>query len=111
MLVGAAKLLCAARDRLPGTVMFMFQPGEEGHHGARFMLEDGIIDRCPTRPLRSTSCPTPRTAFLRGARAIARFVRRAVDLVKGAGGHASMPHDAIDPIPVACAIVTAIRRW
>src|SRR3546814_13486697 len=47
MLVGAAKLLCAARDRLPGTVMFMFQPGEEGHHGARFMLEDGIIDPLP----------------------------------------------------------------
>src|SRR3546814_18125400 len=47
MLVGAARLLCAARDRLPGTVMFMFQPGEEGHHGARFMLDDGIIDPLP----------------------------------------------------------------
>src|SRR3546814_12893115 len=47
MLVGAAKLLCAARDRLAGTVMFMFQPGEEGHHGARFMLEDGLIDPLP----------------------------------------------------------------
>src|SRR3546814_1092146 len=47
MLVGAANLLCAARDRLPGTVMFMFQPGEEGHHGARFILEDGIIDPLP----------------------------------------------------------------
>ena len=47
MLVGAAKLLCAAQDRLAGTVMFMFQPGEEGHHGARFMLDDGIIDPLP----------------------------------------------------------------
>ena len=47
MLVGAARLLCAARDRLPGTAMFMFQPGEEGHHGARFMLDDGIIDPLP----------------------------------------------------------------
>src|SRR3546814_16063562 len=47
MLVGAAKLLSAARDRLAGTVMFMFQPGEEGHHGARFMLQDGLIDPLP----------------------------------------------------------------
>src|SRR3546814_17777266 len=47
MLVGAAKLLSAARDRLAGTVMFMFPPGEEGHHGARFMLQDGLIDPLP----------------------------------------------------------------
>jgi len=42
MLAGAARALCARRDELAGTVMFMFQPGEEGHHGARFMLEDGV---------------------------------------------------------------------
>src|SRR3546814_15147794 len=52
MLVGAAKLLCTAQDRLPGTVMFMFQPGEEGHHGARFMLADGLLDtRSEERPV------------------------------------------------------------
>ena len=37
MLAGAARLLCERRDQLAGSVMFMFQPGEEGHHGARFM--------------------------------------------------------------------------
>src|SRR6202789_1661146 len=47
MLAGAARALCAQRDRLAGTVMFMFQPGEEGWHGARFMLEDGLIDPIP----------------------------------------------------------------
>eukprot|EP01035_Chromulina_nebulosa_P041598 gene41597-biopygen28170 len=47
MLAGAAKALCAKRDQLAGTVMFMFQPGEEGWHGARFMLEDGLIDPLP----------------------------------------------------------------
>src|SRR5580693_8165584 len=47
MLIGAAKALCANRDRLAGTVLFMFQPGEEGHHGARFMLEDGLLDPLP----------------------------------------------------------------
>src|SRR5665213_653464 len=47
MLTGAARALCARRDELAGTVMFMFQPGEEGWHGARFMLEDGLLDPLP----------------------------------------------------------------
>src|SRR6266508_2460871 len=42
MLVGAARLLAQRRDRLAGCVVFMFQPGEEGYHGARFMLEEGL---------------------------------------------------------------------
>ena len=44
MLVGAARLLSARRDELAGRVLFMFQPGEEGHHGARFMLDEGLLD-------------------------------------------------------------------
>ncbi len=43
MLVGAAKALCARRESLPGTIVFMFQPGEEGYHGARFMIDDGLL--------------------------------------------------------------------
>ena len=41
------RLLAARRDEIPGRVLFMFQPGEEGHHGARFMLEDGLLDPLP----------------------------------------------------------------
>ncbi len=41
MLAGAAELLAARADGWAGEVMLMFQPGEEGHHGARFMLDDG----------------------------------------------------------------------
>src|SRR4030095_13581853 len=44
MLVGAARLLVSRRDTLPGSVLFMFQPGEEGYHGARVMLEEGLLD-------------------------------------------------------------------
>src|SRR5579872_4326217 len=43
MLAGAARALCEHRDRLAGTVMFMFQPGEEGWHGAKLMLDDGLL--------------------------------------------------------------------
>src|SRR5205809_6295026 len=44
MLVGAARLLARRRATLAGSVLFMFQPGEEGYHGARVMLEEGLVD-------------------------------------------------------------------
>ena len=43
MLAGAARLLAARRGALRGRVAFMFQPGEEGHHGAKHMLADGLL--------------------------------------------------------------------
>ena len=49
MLVGAARLLSAHRADIAGRVLFMFQPGEEGYHGAQFMLEEGLLDIGPTR--------------------------------------------------------------
>ncbi|WP_428632189.1 M20 metallopeptidase family protein [Sphingopyxis sp.] len=110
MLVGAAKLLCAARDRLPGTVMFMFQPGEEGHHGARFMLDDGIIDPLPDAAFALHIMPNaPHGIFAGRAGALLASSDLLGVTIKGAGGHASMPHDTIDPIPVACEIVGAIQ--
>jgi hippurate hydrolase len=110
MLVGAAKLLCAARERLAGTVMFMFQPGEEGHHGARFMLDDGLIDPLPDAAFALHIMPNaPHGVFSSKAGPLLASSDVLTITVKGAGGHASMPHDAIDPIPVACAIVQAIQ--
>src|SRR5258708_4015465 len=47
MLVQAVHLLHRHRDELPGTVKFMFQPGEEGHAGARHMIADGVLDADP----------------------------------------------------------------
>lgn len=110
MLVGAAKLLCDARDRLAGTIMFMFQPGEEGHHGARFMLDDGLIDPLPDAAFALHIMPNaPHGVFSSKAGPLLASSDVLTITVKGAGGHASMPHDAVDPIPVACAIVTAIQ--
>lgn len=110
MLVGAAKLLCAARDRLPGTVMFMFQPGEEGHHGARFMLEDGLIDPLPDAAFALHIMPNAPHGIFAGRAGPLLASSDVLNIsVKGAGGHASMPQDTIDPIPVACEIVSAIQ--
>jgi amidohydrolase len=110
MLVGAAKMLCAKRDSLAGTVQFMFQPGEEGHHGARFMLDDGLIDPLPDAAFALHIMPNaPRGVFTGRAGPLLASSDVLSIKVTGAGGHASMPHDAVDPIPVACEIVSAIQ--
>jgi len=51
MLAGAAKLLSARRAELPGTVIFMFQPGEEGYAGARHMINEGVLNAAGERPV------------------------------------------------------------
>lgn len=119
MLVGAARVLSAHRDRLAGRVLFMFQPGEEGHHGARYMLDEGLLDV----PARSDGSASPVT----GAFAIHVTSSMPTGLVAtkggplmasadtftiritGRGGHASEPHRAVDPIPVACEVVQALQ--
>ena len=102
MLVGAAKMLCAKRDQLAGSVQFMFQPGEEGHHGARFMLDDGLIDPLPDAAFALQIMPNaPRGVFSGRSGPLLASSDVLTITVNGAGGHASMPHDTIDPIPVA----------
>jgi hippurate hydrolase len=110
MLMGAAKALCANRERLAGTVLFMFQPGEEGHHGARFMLEDGLIDPLPDAAFALHVWPNFPSGTLAGrAGPLLAAADRILVTVTGKGGHASQPHLTADPIPVACEIVTALQ--
>jgi len=110
MLVGAARALCAQRERLSGTVMFMFQPGEEGHHGARFMLEDGLLDPLPDAAFALHVWPNFSTGSFAGrAGPLLAAADRFEITVTGKGGHASQPHMTVDPIPVACEIVLALQ--
>jgi hippurate hydrolase len=112
MLVGAAKALCAKRDRLAGTVYFMFQPGEEGWHGARYMLDDGLIDPLPDAAFALHMSPTMQAGVFGGrAGPLLASSDKLKITVTGRGGHASMPHDALDPVPVACAIVGAVQTY
>ncbi len=110
MLVSAARILCAHRDRLSGRVLFMFQPGEEGFHGAKFMLEDGLLDDpAPDAAFAIHIAPNAPAGSI-GSKAgplLASADRLQID-VHGRGGHASMPHHAVDPIPIACEIVGCI---
>ncbi|PZN94322.1 MAG: amidohydrolase [Alphaproteobacteria bacterium] len=112
MLVGAAKLLCARRDSLAGTVQFIFQPGEEGHHGARFMLDDGLIDPLPDAAFALHVMPNaPHGVFGGRPGPLLAATDRLHITITGRGGHASMPHDALDPVPIACEIVGAIQSF
>jgi amidohydrolase len=114
MLVGAAQLLAGQRDALAGQVRFMFQPGEEGYFGALRMIEEGLLDGEPpvagafalhVEPRLPVGCVATRPGVLLASTDDFELVFR------GRGGHASMPHDAQDPIPVACEFVTAAQTW
>src|SRR5579862_1809959 len=112
MLVQAVHLLHRHRDELPGTVKFMFQPGEEGHAGARHMIEDGLLDADP-KPDAAFALhifPNFRAGMIAGRPGpILASVDTWTIRVKGKGGHASMPHLAVDPVPVACEIGLALH--
>jgi hippurate hydrolase len=112
MLVGAARLLARYRDEIAGNVLFMFQPGEEGFHGARHMIEEGLLDG-PSAPIGAfaihiTERGEPGGISVRPGPAMASGDTIQIT-VHGEGGHASAPHLCLDPIPVACEIVQALQ--
>jgi len=110
MLVGAARVLAAQQETLGGTVDFMFQPGEEGHHGARFMLDDGLIDPLPDAAFALHIMPNAQFGVVAGrAGPLMAAADQFTITVKGKGGHASMPHDCADPVPAAAAIISAVQ--
>ena len=114
MLAGAARLLSARQAELPGTVIFMFQPGEEGYAGARRMIDEGVLEAAGERPvaaygLHVTSQRLPCGTFSTRPGAMLAAADQITVTVHGRGGHASTPHRAADPIPVACEMVTALQ--
>ncbi|WP_432515095.1 M20 metallopeptidase family protein [Kineococcus sp. SYSU DK001] len=114
-LVGAARLLHAERDTLPGNVVLAFQPGEEGFGGARVMLEEGLLDASGDRPVAAFAVHVD-SQFPRGrwttrpgpVMASASAVRITVT---GTGGHAARPHVGVDAVPVAAEIVLALQTF
>lgn len=110
MLAGAARLLCARREMLAGDVQFMFQPGEEGHHGARFMLDDGLIDPLPQAAFALHVMPNAPHGLVAGrAGALLAAADQLEIAIEGRGGHASLPHETLDPVPVAAEVVMALQ--
>jgi amidohydrolase len=114
MLAGAARLLSARQPQLPGSVIFMFQPAEEGGAGARFMIDEGVLDAAGERPAAAYALHVSSGTLDRGVFATrpgpALAASDAINVtVRGRGGHASRPHSSADPIPAACEMVTALQ--
>ncbi|MCG2798544.1 MAG: M20 family metallopeptidase [Cellulomonas sp.] len=114
-LVGAARLLAARREEIAGSVVFMFQPGEEGDGGARLMIEEGVLDAAGERVvaaygLHVMSSLLPAGLVISRPGPMLAAADSARITVNGRGGHGSMPHLAADPVPVAASIVLALQQ-
>lgn len=114
MLSAAARLLADRRADLAGRVLFMFQPGEEGHHGAKLMLDEGLLGAAGPEPVKSafaihviSTLPFGKVQTRGGPMMASSDTARIT--VHGRGGHGSAPHEALDPVPVACEIAIALQ--
>ena len=113
-LVGAARILSDLRDELAGDVVFMFQPAEEGPGGAEPMIEEGLLEAAG-RPvdaayaLHVSSSEYPLGQWFARPREMMAAVDTVSIRLRGAGGHGSEPHRALDPVPALCEVVLALQ--
>ncbi|MFC3166364.1 M20 aminoacylase family protein [Ciceribacter thiooxidans] len=110
ILLGAARYLADTRT-FDGTLIFCFQPAEEGQAGAQAMIDDGMLERFPVKGAYALhnwpGMPVGEFGVMRGpamASADGVFIT-----VQGEGGHAAQPHTTRDPIVAAGHIISAVQ--
>ncbi len=110
MLLAAARQLARQRT-FDGTVYLIFQPAEEGGAGARRMIEDGLFERFPMEAVFGMhNWPgLPAGTFALSPGPVMASSNEFRIVIHGKGGHAAMPHNAIDPVLVACQMVQAFQ--
>ncbi|WP_181704639.1 M20 aminoacylase family protein [Chthonobacter rhizosphaerae] len=110
MLLGAARHLAETRG-FDGTVVFIFQPAEEGGAGARTMLEDGLLERFPFDEVyglhNMPGIEVGRFAIRPGPMMASADVFTIH--LEGSGGHAAKPHLTVDPVLAGAHVVTALQ--
>lgn len=110
MLLGAARYLAETR-KFDGTVHFIFQPAEEGGGGGKVMVDEGLFEKFPCTAVYGMhnwpGMPRGRIGVRTGA------MMASADLfeirIRGRGGHAAMPHHAVDPVVVGAQMVNALQ--
>ena len=111
MLLGAARHLAETRA-FDGTIVFCFQPAEEGGAGAQAMIDDGLLTRFPVKGAYALhnwpDLPVGHFGVVRGA-AMASSADGVFISIEGTGGHAAQPHKTRDPIVVAAHIIAAVQ--
>src|ERR1700739_90534 len=110
-LVGAATLLSQARDAWKGTLMAVFQPGEEPAQGAQAMIDDGLLKRFPTPDvvLGQHVMVGPAGSVAGSAGPITSAADSLQIRLFGRGAHGSMPQASIDPVVMAAAVVMRLQ--
>lgn len=110
--IGTARTLAALRDRWSGTVVMIGQPAEESMLGARQMLRAGLFEKFP-KPERAVALHCSSDMQHGAVGLVEGYALANVNtieiVVKGVGGHGSMPHLARDPILLASQIVVALQ--
>lgn len=113
--LGAAMLLARKRQELSGTVVLLFQPGEEGWQGAKAMIDDGVLARHEVDALVACHLGTLSPELALGQVGLTYGpIMAAVNVFEariiGQGGHGAMPHNTIDPVVISAEVITAWQR-
>lgn len=110
-LVGTARVLAAIADALPGQVKFIFQPAEEDGAGADVLCRAGVLESPRVDAVFALhACPDQQLGRIAVGTGPVHAATNPFEVtVRGRGTHGGYPHQGIDPIVAACAIVTALQ--